>query len=248
MIHYHGGPIWPTTAAVALWTRRHGMTSFEHPEQVALMAEVCQSFTIDNGAFTKWKAGRGIVDVRAYAEFVRQWDKHPGFDWCLIPDVVDGTEFDNDQMIASWCAAGMRHGVPVWHLHENFERLEYLCRCYPRVAIGSSGQWPTPGEESWWRRMDEVRDVVCDERGRPKTRLHGLRMLNPTIFSHIPFASADSTNVAQNIGKDVKWKGTYQPLTEMQRALVLAERIEHHVAAVTWSKRHGVQQNLELIG
>lgn len=49
-------------------------------------------------------------------------------------------------------------------------------------------------------------------------------------------------------GKDVKWTGTYQPLTEGQRALVLAERIELHAAAVTWSKRHGVQMNLELLG
>lgn len=73
-------------------------------------------------------------------------------------------------------------------------------------------------------------------------------MLAPTIFSHIPFASADSTNVAQNIGKDVKWSGTYQPLTPQQRALVLAERIEHHASAVTWSKRGGVQMNLELLG
>lgn len=248
MIHYHGGPIWPTNAAVALWTRRHGMCSFAHPEQTALMAEVCQSFVLDCGAFSHWKAGEGEVDVPAYAEWVRQWDRHPGFDWCLIPDVIDGSEFDNDRMIARWYCAGMRHGVPVWHLHDNLERLEYLMRAYPRVALGSSGQWSTIGTEGWWRRMDEVRDIACDERGRPKCKLHGLRMLSPTVFSHIPLASADSCSVALNIGKDIKWNGTYQPITELQRSLVLAERIEIHVAATTWSKRHGVQQNLELVG
>lgn len=248
MIHYHGGPIWPTEAAVTLWTRRHGLTSFEHPEQVALMAEVCQSFVLDNGAFSKWKAGEGVVDVHAYADFVRQWERHPGFDWCLIPDVIDGTEADNDKMLASWFAAGMRHGVPVWHMHESLDRLEYLCRAYPRVALGSSGKWATIGTESWWRRMDEVRDVACDEDGRPKVKLHGLRMLSPTVFSHIPLSSADSCNVALNIGIDAKWKAKGSALTRMQRALVLCERIELHAAAVTWSKRHGVQMNLELIG
>lgn len=96
--------------------------------------------------------------------------------------------------------------------------------------------------------MDEVCSVACDERGRPKCKLHGLRMLSPTVFSHIPLASADSCNVAMNIGKDVKWNGSYQPLTESMRAEVLMERIERHAAATTWSKRHGVQMNLELVG
>jgi hypothetical protein len=248
MIHYHGGPIWPTTAAVALWTRRHGLTSFEHPDQVALMFEVCQSAVIDCGAFSKWRAGEGEVDSPAYYDFVRGWEKHPGFDWALIDDEIDGDEHANDARIERWLAAGMKTGVPVWHLHESLERLRALTVGFSRVALGSSGQWATPGTEDWWRRMEEVREVVCDELGRPKVKLHGLRMLSPTIFSHIPLASADSCNVALNIGKDVKWSGTYQPMTAATRALVLAERIEQHAAAVTWSKRHGVQMNLELIG
>jgi hypothetical protein len=248
VIHYHGGPIWPTTAAVALWTRRHGMTSFAHPAQVALMFEVCQSAVIDCGAFTTWRAGEGEVDSPAYHDFVRGWEKHPGFDWALIDDEIEGDEHANDARIEGWLAVGMKNGVPVWHLHESLERLQALTVGFPRVALGSSGQWATPGTEDWWRRMEEVREVVCDELGRPKVKLHGLRMLSPTIFSHIPLSSADSCNVALNIGKDVKWSGTYQPLTAATRALVLAERIEQHAAAVTWSKRHGVQMNLELIG
>ena len=255
MIHYHGGPIWPQSAAQTLWTRRHGLTSFAHPEQTALMAEVCQSFILDNGAFTLWKRGEGTVDVGAYADWVRQWMHHPGFDFCIIPDVIDGTEFDNDRMIASWFQTRIpfRVSAPVWHLHEKLDRLAYLVNSaaagiYRCVALGSSGQYATIGTDAWWQRMDEVREVVCDELGRPKCKLHGLRMLNPTVFSHVPLASADSCNVALNIGKDVKWSGTYQPLTASTRALVLAERIEQHVAAVTWSKRHGTQMNLELIG
>lgn len=214
------------------------------------MAEVCQSFILDNGAFTLWKRGNGEqVDVLAYAEWVRQYERHPGFDFALIPDVIDGTEFDNDKMIARWtCTAMMRHGVPVWHLHESLERLDRMVKDYPRIALGSSGEYATIGTDAWWGRMEAVRPVVCDELGRPKVKLHGLRMLNPTIFSHIPLSSADSCNVALNIGKDVKWSGTYQPLSASMRALVLAERIETHAAAVTWSRRVGVQQNLELLG
>jgi hypothetical protein len=62
VIHYHGGPITPQTAAIALWTRRHAMVSFARPDQMALAAEVCQSFALDNGAFSLWRAGEGVVN------------------------------------------------------------------------------------------------------------------------------------------------------------------------------------------
>lgn len=69
---------------------------------------------------------------------------------------------------------------------------------------------------------------ILDERRRPICKLHGLRMLNPVIFSKLPLASADSTNVARNIGIDGAWRGTYQPHSKETRALVLTERIEAH--------------------
>lgn len=249
MIHYHGGPVTPVNAAVALWTRRHAFISFANPSQAALAAEVCQSFALDNGAFTHWKAGRGRVDVEAYGEWVAQWVNHPGFDFAIIPDVIDGNEFDNDKMIAAWYQTGLfKYGVPVWHFHESLERLRYLSISWPRIALGSSGQYADPGSDSWWRRMEEVMPIVCDDDGRPRVKLHGLRMLSPTVFSHVPLASADSCNVALNIGIDKKWTGAYPPITEAQRALVLAERCELHGAAARWSKRRGIQQSFDLIG
>lgn len=255
MIHYHGGPIWPATAARALWERRHAFVSFARPEQVGVAAEMCQSFALDCGAFTLWKQGGGTVDVEAYAAWVRRWERHPGFDFAVVPDVIDGNEDDNAKMCARWLqqTPRMLPGAVVWHLHESLDRLNYLIRCtqshvYNRVCLGSSGQWSTPGSEDWWRRMDEVREVASDAEGRPRCKLHGLRMLNPTIFSHVPLSSADSCNVALNIGKDVKWSGPNQPITPSMRALIIAERIELHAAASTWSKRHGTQMNLELIG
>ncbi len=253
MIHYHGGPVTPVAAAIALWTRRHALVSFAHPKQMALAAEVSQSFILDNGAFSLWRSTGGAVDVAAFADWVRPWERHPAYDFALIPDQIDGTEADNDKMIASWFGERVERGVPVWHLHESLDRLRYLITCvrsrvFPALALGSSGSFATVGDEAWWGRMAEVMPVCCDEEGRPLVKLHGLRMLAPTIFSHLPLASADSCNVARNVRMDSKWKGTYQPVSKVQRALVLAERIEHHVAAAKWSRRDGIQQNFELIG
>ena len=70
MIHYHGTPL---SGDIAVQVRglkaRHAMVSFWKPSQIEIVAEVCQSFCIDNGAFSAWKNG-GTIDLEAYAEFI----------------------------------------------------------------------------------------------------------------------------------------------------------------------------------
>lgn len=246
MIHYHGGPITPKSVAIEVWTARHGMVSFYHPWQIDEAAELCQSFCVDNGAFSAWKSGAEIKWADYYG-FVEKWMRHPGFDWAIIPDIIEGSEQDNDAMLAAW-PLPRSAGVPVWHLHESLDRLARLAAIWPRIALGSSGEWANPGNNRWWGRIGEVMSVLCDAAGRPITKLHGLRMLDPTIFSHMPLASADSTNVAQNHPIDKKWSGPYQPLDQETRALVLARRIEFHASANRWNGIGGVQKNFELVG
>lgn len=239
------------TAAQAILARRHACVSFANQGTMDHAAEVCQSFMLDNGAFSVWTAGKGEVDVAAYAEWVNHWRRHPGFDFALIPDVIDGTEDDNERIKAQYRNVGgdLTYDVPVWHLHESLKRLDYLSRAYPRVALGSSGVFATVGSSEWWGRMSEAMDQICDTEGRPRCKLHGLRMLNPTIFSQLPLSSADSTNVARNIGIDAAWdRAAYAPRSKSVRALVLADRIEHHGSAATWQRTRGAQMNMELLG
>tara|TARA_R100000656_G_scaffold70467_1_gene52954 strand:+ start:126 stop:836 length:711 start_codon:yes stop_codon:yes gene_type:complete len=231
---------------------RHAMVSFARPEPVSVVAEICQSFTIDNGAFSAWKSGKEF-DIESYAEFIRDWCHHPAFDWYIIPDVIDGDANDNIKMRGAWgkyCQGTdmWEMGVPVWHLHEPLEVLTDMAHAYARVAIGSSGEFADVGTRPWWERMTEAMEVVTDEKGHPKAKLHGLRMLDPTIFSQFPFASADSTNVARNIGIDNSWKGTYPPSSKYTRALVMMERIEKHASAARWCGSKGVAKNLDLFG
>ncbi len=242
MIHFHGGPITPAEAAVAAWTGRHAMVSYAHPQQLEIALTVCQSVVLDNGAFTAWKGGKPITDWAPFYEWAAPRLKHPAVDWALIPDVIDGNEADNDALIAEW-PHGKALGVPVWHMHESLERLRRLADNWPRLAFGSSGEFATVGDAKWWRRMNEAMDVVCDDDGRPLVKLHGLRMLDPDVFSRLPFASADSTNVAQNIGIDSAWRGTYTPSGKPWRAQVMCGRIESVQSAPVWI-RQPQQQNL----
>lgn len=243
MIHYHGTPLSGGELAMMSLKARHACVSFAAPECVSLVAELCQSFILDNGAFSAWTRGEHL-DIDGFRSWVEVWGRHPACDWYLIPDVIDGDEAANDALLDGWPG-----GVPVWHLHESLRRLERLCHEFPRVAFGSSGDYAVVGNSSWWGRMTDAMGVACDSNGRPLAKLHGLRMLDPTIFSHLPFSSADSTNVARNIGIDNAWKNVpYAPASKRTRALILMERIEQHASASRWCDTRGVKQNMELFG
>jgi hypothetical protein len=208
---------------------KHCMVSFAHPSQAAMAAELCQSFTLDNGAFSAWKTKRQL-DVGKLADWVSQWLRHPSCDWYCIPDTIGGDEHENAAMRAKWfnqvSGEVWRKGVPIWHLHEPLEVLRnFLTWPSPAIALGSSGEFATI------------------------KKIHGLRMLDPTIFSHFPFSSADSTNVARNVGIDKKWTGPYAPASRKTRALILMERIENHAAASRWAgSGGGAMPNQELFG
>lgn len=236
MIHYHGTPIGGTRSDVARFLQgRHALVPFARPDDLGVALEACQSIVLDNSAFSLWRAGGGDVDVEAYHAWVHSIAGHPALDWCLIPDKIDGSEQDNIALVTTWLRMGSRvKSVPVWHLHESKDWLEYLVTHFEAVAIGSSGEWRTPGTPKWWARMNEVMTVACDEQGRPRARLHGLRMLDPEVFRHLPLASADSTNAAVNSGSVSRF-GMYPAPTQGQRAEVIASRIEAHNSASHWS-------------
>lgn len=225
MIHYHGTPIsGPRQDTARFLTGRHALVPFPRQDDMGVVAEFCHSFVFDNGAFSAWRKGEPVSDWNPYYSWCDTWYRHPGFDWALIPDVIDGNESDNDALVADW----PKHirGVPVWHLHESVDRLVALANRWEVVALGSSGEWATPGTEGWWKRMNDALPHICDHIGRPMCRLHGLRMLNPKVFSKLPLSSADSTNAGVNCNGSQWDKAVYKPATTWQRATVIADRVE----------------------
>jgi hypothetical protein len=224
VIHYHGGPITPETSALRAWSGRHAFVTWAHPGQIELAASVCQSFALDNGAFSLWDADEPTApEWPRYYEWCAEWLSHPACDWAVIPDVIGGCEEENDHLIGQW-PHGHR-GVPVWHLNESLERLVRLAAEWPRVALGSAAQYDVTRPRACLARLADALDHISVD-GRPVCKLHGLRMLNPEITTRVPLASADSTNVARNIGMDGAWRGSYQPRTKEARVDILVERIE----------------------
>lgn len=234
MIHYHGMSGAGTNLdMVSLSKGRHCFVSYAAPHKLPLFASVCASFSLDNGAFTAWKQGKKF-DMDGYLSFVSDWMKHPAFDWAVMPDVIDGSEEENDELLQAWTLP--KHtGVPVFHMHESLERLERLINEYDYICLGSSGQYSQPNSKVWWKRMNEIMDVATDTNGNAKTRMHGLRMLNPKVFTRLPLKSADSTNAERNGLLEARF-GMYPPPTRGQRSAVIAERVEDHQSAASWER------------
>jgi hypothetical protein len=249
VIHYHGTPITPSTAAARALSGGHAFVSFQHPEQLGLVIDVAQSFALDNGAFSAWRGGAPVKDWSAFYAWVAELHRYPSFDFAVIPDVIDGDEAANDALLAEW---PWRYrapwvGAPVWHLHESLQRLERLAFSWPRVCLGSSGEFASVGTSAWYTRMSEAMGVLCDRDGRPICKIHGLRMLNPDVFTRFPFASADSTNIGRNVGMDGAWRGPYTPATKESRAQVMRERIEAYQSPSFWDRAIApVQQSFAL--
>lgn len=220
---------------------RYALIPFGRTEDLGVAAEVCRGFCLDNGAFSAWRSGKPITDWRPYFELCHEWQYHPRFEFAIIPDVIDGSEADNDELIQQWSKArgvlcrrdttpSRLNGVPVWHLHESLQRLRRLAVNWPMIALGSSGEFATPGDTAWAERMSEAMAVICIK-GRPITRLHGLRMLDPEIVGKYPFWSADSTNVAQNKTRRLS---KYDPPSPIQTADLIASRIEAQQSPADW--------------
>lgn len=190
-IHYHGTPITPTSVLHQL-AGRHFCVSFAAPSQVKVCHEIGQSVMLDNGAFSLWRAGKP-TDWPGYYDWCAPWLDYRTT-WAVIPDVIEGDEAANDALIAQW-PFGDR-GAPVWHLHESIGRFARLCETWPRVCIGSSGEFAHVGDEKWRRRMEDALNVVC-RNGPAPTWLHMLRGLKLAKAKY-PFASVDSTDVGRN--------------------------------------------------
>jgi len=235
MIIYHGTPIGGSRQDVVRFlTGRNALVPYFRQDDMAAVAQVCQSFILDNSAYSIWKTG-GEMDYSGYIEWVEEWCKHPGFQWAVIPDDIKADHYMNDELAAMW----PMHikGVPVYHLHEPIERMIRLCKENEIVAIGGSDYYPNLNSVAWNMRMTDLFDAICDEEGRPPCKLHGLRMLNPDVFTRFPLASADSCNAGRN-----NHKSKYPQPTASQRATFIANQIEAHNSAAVWIRN--MQMNL----
>ena len=191
MIHYHGTPITPIAALLEL-AGRHFCVSHIRPEDVSRCHQIGQSVMLDNGAFSKWKSGKA-TDWDKFYDWCDKWLDCPTT-WAVIPDVIDAGSQEQDALIREWPHG--KKGAPVWHMDEPLYRLLALCEEWPRVCIGSTAEYATVLSEPWCFKMDEAFNALSQQFGRMPV-LHMLRGMQLS-GKQWPFASVDSTDIAQN--------------------------------------------------
>ena len=196
MMHYHGTPITPHAVRAELAGRNFCVRYGRH-EDDKWAHDHGQSVMLDNGAYSHWTKGRA-TNWAGFVTWAKRWLEFPTT-WAVMPDVIDGSEADNVQL-ASWLFNFDREVwsrcAPVWHMHESLEHLKYLTAAHERVCIGSSGRYAKVGSDPWHRRMEAAMNAVCGS-GPVPVWLHMLRGMSLS-GSQYPFASVDSTDVAQN--------------------------------------------------
>lgn len=194
MIHFHGTPITPRAELLTL-AGRHFCVSFAAPQDLHVCVSIGQSVMLDNGAFSAYTKGVEL-DVAGFYKWIEPILAPPHF--AVIPDVIGGDVEQQHKMIASWPrhTFGYENACAVWHLDKPFKHLHHLIFAFPKVALGSAGEFWEVGSDKWARRMDETFNEI--ERVHKRIPwLHGMRMLGQAR-ERWPLASADSTNVAQN--------------------------------------------------
>lgn len=199
VIHYHGTPITPRSVLHEL-AGRHFCVSFAKPQDVKVCHDIGQSVMLDNGAYSMWKLNPLAFSYTwdAFYSWAKPWLDYRTT-WAVIPDVIGGTETENDALIGKSMQAFGRSGqlAPVWHLHESFDRLERLVEQWDRVCFGSSAEYAVIGSDKWNARMNDVFNRICRGNGAPPCWIHMLRGMS-LAASIYPFASVDSTDVARN--------------------------------------------------
>jgi hypothetical protein len=225
MICYHGTPVSGSIYDILpLFENRRWLVSVLYKNQLAIVKKASIGYILDNGAFTIWRRGKGNVCIASFKDFVLSNDTAVNYDWCFIPDIIEGSVEDNDKNIEIWLNCyGEYKSVPVFHYHEPLVRLKRLGEYFPIVALGSSAEYSVIGNVKWVKRTEEIFKFWLES--IPNCKLHGLRMLNVRIFPKFHYYSGDSTNVGRNINLYMQRNGID---TRLNSGIRIANNIEKH--------------------
>lgn len=243
-LHFHGTPITPAEVLLTL-AGRCFCVSYFRPEQVRQAHQIGQSVMLDNGAFSAFTQGKPVKDWSGYYAWCDQWLDHPTT-WAVIPDEIDAGSQQQDALLREW-PHGER-GAPVWHMDEPIDRLARLTETWPRVCIGSTGEFWQILSPAWTRRMDEAWDSLAARHTRTPT-VHMLRGMQ-LATREWPFASVDSTDIGRNHNRGWRKDDPAQVADELPRdktlsARAMADRWDAAQCPAQWVGR---QQTREMFG
>jgi len=144
-------------------------------------------FFLDSGAFSAW-AKKKIINIEEYAEFIKKNENNLTC-YANLDDISDPHKTQSNQDYLE--SIGL-NPIPVYHCGEPKDILEsFLEKGYEYIALG--GMVPISTEQLIpWLNMCFNR--ICNERGYPKTKIHGFGMTTRLLIKTYPWYSIDSTS------------------------------------------------------
>ncbi len=174
------------------------------------------SLFLDSGAYSAWTQGVEI-NIQDYIDFIKQHqdiiDIYANLDVISI-DGKRGSKLTAELTLKNqkiMKEAGLRP-LPVFHIGEPFEYLEYYIKRYDYIGLGGMVGVPKNTLILW---LDECFGKhICDEKGMPKVKIHGFGLTSFSLMFRYPWYSCDSTSwvITSRIGsiyvprfKNGKW-------------------------------------------
>lgn len=146
---------------------------------------------LDSGAFSAWSQGKKI-DIQDYISFIKEHEDV--IDVYANLDVIEDPKatWDNQRIMEK---AGLKP-LPVYHTpFESPKWLQrYLNRGYNYIALGGMAGG-TVSKTRIIERLDFVfSNLLCDQKGMPKVKVHGFGLTALSIMFRYPWYSVDSTS------------------------------------------------------
>lgn len=122
-----------------------------------------------------------------YISFLTQHQKH--FAFCATFDVIYNPEATWD-IYKEMTSAGLKV-MPVYHFGEDVKWLKKYMASTDYIGLGGLGnmnkkQWLEFGLPTW--------KMICDEKGRPRVKVHGFAMGAIEMLLRFPYYSVDATS------------------------------------------------------
>lgn len=142
----------------------------------------------NTGPFSYYDTSEFWSFVEDYCEFVEKYKA--AIDHYSVVDVIPNPE--RTWEVQQWMEDRALHPVPVVHYPTNLKWLEhYLNRGHDYIAIGGIiGGHNQLNCQNW---LDRAFQIVGDEKGMPRVRLHGFAATSFFIMLRYPWYSVDSS-------------------------------------------------------
>ena len=151
---------------------------------------------LDSGAFSAWTKGVEI-DIQRYIEFIKQNQDvitvYANLD-VISPDRFSMGTKESAELTLRNQKIMEQVGLsplPVFHIGEPFEYLEYYINYYDYIGLGGMVGKSRQTLSSW---LDVVfGKYVCDGKGYPKVKVHGFGLTCAQLMVKYPWYSVDSS-------------------------------------------------------